>query len=460
MELQETNTALREEVATRVRVEEDLRQSEEELRRHRDQLEEEVAARTVSLQAINGQLQQEIVERIRGEEGRAKLEARILQAEKMEAMGNLAGGVAHDLNNILSGVVSLPELILMDLPNDSPLRDPIQTVKDSGERAAAVVNDLLTLARRGVSVSEVVNMNHIISDLLKSPEYLATTRLHPRVSLLTDPDPSLLNVLGSPVHLSKAVMNLVSNAAESMAEGGTLTLSTENRYLDRPIGGYDGVEEGDYVVISVADTGAGISPADMERIFEPFHTKKHMGRSGSGLGMTVVWGTVSDHHGYIDVKSAVGAGTTFTLYFPATRQEASATQIALTIEEYMGQGESVLVVDDVAEQQRIASVMLAKLGYSVATVSSGEEAVQYLEEGSADLLVLDMIMDPGMDGLDTYRKVVARNPEQKAIIVSGFAETDRAEETQRLGAGAYVRKPYLIEELGVAVKTALSSASH
>jgi len=399
----------------------------------------------------------DITEFKQGEEEKAKLEARIRQAEKMEAMGNLAGGVAHDLNNILSSVTGFPELILLDLTEDSPLRGPLQVIKDSGEKAAQVVQDLLTLARRGVSVEDVVNANDIISDLLRSPEYGKLKWNYPGVEVETDIETDLLNILGSPVHLSKTAMNLVANAIEAMPEGGKLTLSTENRYLDRPIRGYDDVEEGDYVVVSVSDTGIGISPEDMKKIFEPFYTKKQMGRSGTGLGMTVVWGTVKDHNGYIDLQSTVGEGTTFTLYFPVTRQEAAKDQPGFPIEKYMGKGESVLVIDDIEEQQKLASAILTKLGYSVTTVSSGEEAVEYLQNGSVDLLVLDMIMDPGMDGLDTYRHILKRHPGQKAIIVSGFSETDRVEETQRLGAGAYVRKPYLMEKLGIAVRTELDN---
>ena len=173
--------------------------------------------------------------------------------------------------------------------------------------------------------------------------------------------------------------------------------------------------------------------------------------------MTVVWGTVKDHNGYIDLQSTVGEGTTFTLYFPATRQEASKGQPDLSIEDYMGKGEFVLVVDDVEEQQKLASAILTKLGYSVTTVSSGEEAVEYLQNNSVDLLVLDMIMDPGIDGLDTYRCILELHPGQKAIIASGFSETDRVEQAQRLGAGAYVRKPYLMEKLGMAVRTELDN---
>ena len=384
-----------------------------------------------------------------------QLQAQLQQAKRMEAIGTLAGGVAHDLNNVFSGIVSYPELLLMDLPEDSPLRKPILTMQDSGKKAVAIVQDLLTLARRGVVTKEVVNLNDIITEYLKSPEHEKLKLYHPGVEIETNIESDLLNISGSSVHLSKTIMNLVSNAAEAMPDGGKIFISAENRYIDRPISSYDGIEEGDYITLAVSDTGIGILPQDMERIFEPFHTKKVMGRSGTGLGMTVVWGTVKDHKGYIDVQSTEGKGSTITLHFPATKREIAKEKALLPTEEYMGKGELILVVDDVKAQREIAFAMLTTLGYSAHTVSSGEEAVEYLKEHNVDLIVLDMIMDPDIDGLDTYKQILELHPRQKAIIASGFSETDRVKETQRLGAGSYVKKPYTLEKIGLAVKAEL-----
>jgi CheY-like chemotaxis protein len=210
-------------------------------------------------------------------------------------------------------------------------------------------------------------------------------------------------------------------------------------------------------MIIVSDTGEGIAAQDMEKIFEPFYTKKRMGKSGTGLGMPVVWGTVKDHNGYIDLNSTVGKGTTFTLYFPITRKEPAKHETHLQIEDYMGSGESILVVDDVKEQREIALTILSELGYSVSTASSGEEAVEYLRNTPVDLLILDMIMDPGMDGLDTYIQILELHPGQKAIVASGFSETDRAKEVERLGAGQYIKKPYTLEKMGMAVKEELNN---
>ena len=181
-----------------------------------------------------------------------------------------------------------------------------------------------------------------------------------------------------------------------------------------------------------------------------------MGRSGTGLGMAVVWGTVKDHNGYIDVESVEGKGTTFRLFFPVTREEAEEKKSTSSIEECRGNGERILVIDDMKEQREIASILLTKLGYSVNAVPSGEQAVEYMKNNSADLLVLDMIMDPGIDGLDTYKRILELNPRQKAVIASGFSETDRVKDAQKLGAGQYVKKPFTMKKIGSAVKAELS----
>ena len=251
-------------------------------------------------------------------------------------------------------------------------------------------------------------------------------------------------------------MNLISNAAEAMPDGGSLHISTQNQYIDRPIKGYDEVQEGDYAVIEIRDTGIGIPPEDLQQVFEPFYTKKVMGRSGTGLGMTVVWGTVKDHRGYIDLESVQSKGTQFKLYFPVTRKKRNKDKSDFSIKDNMGNGESILIVDDVREQRHIASSILSQLGYSVNTVSCGEAAVEYMKNNAVDLLILDMIMDPGIDGLETYKKILRQYPGQKAVIASGFSETDQVREAQHLGAGEYIKKPYTIEKISSAIKSELS----
>jgi len=403
-------------------------------------------------------LMRDVSKRKKAELETRKLEKKLQQAQKMKAIGTLAGGVAHDLNNILSGIVSYPDLILMDLPENSPLVEPILTIQESGKRAAAIVQDLLTLARRGVSVSEVVNLNDIVNEYLISPQLDKLKSYHPYVEIESNLDSALLNIMGSPVHLSKTIMNLVSNAVEAMPDGGKVEIKAENKYIDTPISGYEDVEEGDYAVLTVSDHGIGIAPDEINRIFEPFYTKKVMGRSGTGLGMAVVWGTVKDHKGYIHVKSDEGKGTTIKLFFPVTRKPIGSNEIPNSLESYRGDGETILVVDDVKEQRNIASKLLSHLGYSVQTVGSGKEAVEYMDANPTDLVVLDMLMPPGIDGLETYQRIISKHPGQRAIIASGFSETNRVKKAQSLGAGEYVKKPYTLEKIGLAVKDELNKS--
>jgi len=207
-------------------------------------------------------------------------------------------------------------------------------------------------------------------------------------------------------------------------------------------------------VLTVSDDGSGISTDDLERIFEPFYTKKVMGRTGTGLGLAVVWNALQDHDGYINVKTSK-KGTVFELYFPATRKKLAVGGGAIPVKDYMGHGERVLVVDDEKRQREIACGILTKLGYDAEAVSSGEEAVEYLKKQSVDLVVLDMIMPKGINGRETYKRIIKIHPGQKAIIASGYAETPDVKKVQKLGAGKYLKKPYTIQKIGIAVKEEL-----
>ena len=382
------------------------------------------------------------------------LEERLRKANRMEAIGNLAAGVAHDLNNILSGMVGYPDLLLLDLPAESPMRPPIEAVKNTGQKAAAVVQDLLTLARRNISELQVVGLNNIVNDYLTSPEFLKLKDRNSKISVVVDLADDLMNVLASSHHLFKGFMNLVVNAIEAMPAGGRLQVQTTNCYVDHVLEGYENIPEGEYIVLSVIDSGIGISNEDIQNIFEPFYTKKRMGRSGTGLGMSVVWATVKDHAGFVNVQSREGRGTRFDLYFPATREKIAPKPSQIPIDDYLG-SEHILVVDDIPEQRQIAADMLERLGYTVQTVSSGEAAVELVCQQTMDLVILDMVMDPGIDGLETYQRILSLVPQQKAIIASGFAETERVRAALNLGAKTYLKKPYTLEKLGLSVRTAL-----
>ncbi|MCX5813124.1 MAG: response regulator [Proteobacteria bacterium] len=412
--------------------------------------------RAFSLEDFNRKLQKQMAERIRTEQERRILEEKLQQAKKMEALGLLAGGVAHDLNNILVGLVTYPDLLLMGLPPDSPLHKPLVTIKESGERAAAVVQDLLTLARRGVQTETVLNLNNTVRDYLKSLEFATLTMTYPQVAFETGLAPDLLNIRGSAAHLGKALTNLMTNSIEAVGgRPGRVTIVTENVTVGTLLYAYETIPPGDYALVSVNDTGAGIAPDDLARIFEPFYTKKVMGRSGTGLGLAVVWGTVKDHNGFMDVHSKIGEGTRFTIYLPAVHEDIKSACLPEATDAWHGRGETILVVDDEKQQRELAQEILSCLGYVAQTVASGQEAMEYLKKNTVDLVLLDMIMAPGMDGLETYQGILQIRPGQKAIIASGFSESEHVAEAIALGASAYLRKPYSVAVLGQTVRKTL-----
>lgn len=405
-------------------------------------------------------LKSEIEERRQAVETANQLSQQLQRAQKMEALGTLAGGVAHDLNNILSGIVSYPDLILNGLPEDHKLRPAIKVIQQSGEKAAAIVQDLLTLARRGVSTNEIIDIGKILDGILHGPELKALQDQNPRIRMAVNISEETVTINGSMVYLEKTILNLVVNAFEAMPGDGVLSISLDTAAIDANVSGYDPVREDIYARLTVTDNGVGISNSDLERIFEPFFTKKTMGRSGTGLGMAVVWGTVKDHGGYIDVKSEPDRGTRFCLYFPlAQNSQSQPKPESPPMPVLKGKGQRILLVDDMSEQLVIGNKMLSHLGYRAATAGSGESAVRYIREHPVDLVILDMIMPAGMDGLETYRQILEIRSGMPAIIASGYAETDRVQQALKLGASAYVRKPYTLEVLGAAVKKALTKKS-
>lgn len=377
------------------------------------------------------------------------------RAQKMEAIGMMAGGVAHDLNNILTGITGYPELLLLQLPKDSKLRPSIEAINDSGKRAAAVVTDLLTVAR-GVAVSKVTaNMNTLVREYFESPECKELRGTHQHIQYKLDLAEGLPNLSCSPIHIKKCIMNLVTNAAEATNRPGTVTISTTTVVPDQQWAEENGLPQVECIVLSVADTGSGIPRENLEHIFEPFYTKKVMGRSGTGLGLAVVWNTVEDHGGKIFVESS-DKGTRFQLYFPASTQNDIIPPEDDVPHENIGNNERILVIDDEPVLRDITCQMLRALGYTVDSVSSGELAVEFLKDNPTDLLLIDMLMDPGMNGLETYKKALELSPGQKAIIISGFSENDAIETAIGLGAGAFIKKPYSMELLGRAVKKVLT----
>jgi len=393
-----------------------------------------------------------IIERKRSEERENHLRARLANAKRMESLGLLAGGVAHDLNNILGPLVAYPTLILEELPEDSPLRADVLEIENSAKRAADVIQDLLSLARRGNYQLEPIDVNEIVREHARTPDFEQLCAERPEVEVDTRLADEVLAIKGSRPHLSRVMANLVTNAFEAMPDGGRLTISTRRNVIEQAVGGYETVDAGDYIELRIKDTGEGIGKEDLERIFEPFYTKRKMGRSGTGLGLAVVYGVVRDLGGRIDVKTTVGKGTEFVLYFPAIEEQPQAEYVPP--KKFTGH-DTVLIVDDVREQRELASRILSNLGYRVVTVASGPEAVRFLRENAVDLVILDMILEEDFDGLDTYREILKIRPQQRCVIASGYAETERVRAAQVLGAGAYIRKPYTVEKIGAVVRQEL-----
>lgn len=397
-------------------------------------------------------LDRDITEQVRAEAERRELREKLERAQRMEALGVLAGGVAHDLNNILGPMVAYPDLILGDLPPDSTVREDVLQIQAAAERAAAVVQDLLALARRGIYRMQPLNLNSVLDEYLRSASFAEAHARYPDITVEIKLEPSLLPIAGSGPHLSQAIMNLINNAFEAMPYGGQLTVVTQNLSLDQPLIGYERIEAGDYVILQVSDTGIGIEDKDMNKLFEPFYTKKAMGRSGSGLGLAVVYGVIHDHNARIDVRTRISQGTDFVFYFPITLEEIAVE----TAQQFNYRGtETILVVDDLEVQRSLARRLLESLGYTVAAVENGHRAVEYVQQNPVDLVLLDMIMEEGFDGLDTYRALAALHPGLKAVIASGFSETARVKEAQKLGAGRFIKKPYTLDGLGEAVRVEL-----
>ncbi len=385
-----------------------------------------------------------------------ELQEKLQRSMKMEMIGMMAGGVAHDLNNILSGIVTYPELLLMKIPEDSDLRKPLEVIRDAGKRAAAVVADLLTMARGVAAARENANLNTLIQSYLNSPEYQQMHSHHREVECTVDLNSELLNISCSPVHINKCLMNLITNATEAVGEKGHIWIATRNCFIDQPLKQVQFLEKGEYVMLSISDDGTGIGADDLAHIFEPFYSKKVLGKSGTGLGLTVVWNSVQDHGGTITAENIQGK-TVFTLYFPATRNiEMTDETETQDITQLQGNGESILVVDDDEQQRYIAEKLLTFLGYKVDCVKSGEKAIEYVRMRQPDLILLDMIMDPGMNGRRTYEEICKIRPGQKAIVASGFSENEEVNRAQALGARTLIKKPYTLRQIGLAVQEALS----
>ncbi len=383
-----------------------------------------------------------------------QLEEHLERAQKMKALGVLAGGVAHDLNNTLGCLIGYPDLLLMQIQAGSPLRKPIESMKKSAEKAANVVQDLLMMARRDPYPTEALDINEILQEYLESSDLENLKKNNTHVKIMPSLIEQNLIIEGSAQHLARVLLNLTINAIESVnKKAGVLEIATDWVYLDKTTLCYDKIKEGEYAVIRISDNGEGIPEEDQKRIFEPFYNwKKDSKSSRVGLGLAVVYGIVQDHKGYVDVKSMVNMGTSFIIYLPLNNQVRKKAEISAP---HLQGSEHILVVDDVHNQRELTRDFLGALGYKVETVSSGEEALTFLKNSNFDLVILDMILQKGINGLDTYKTIRKILPQQKVIVTSGFAHDENIREALKLGAGAFVQKPFTIEKISLAVRNEL-----
>ena len=372
------------------------------------------------------------------------------QSQKMEAMVLLAGGVAHDFNNLLTGILGYSSLLAEQSGDQPEIREAAEVIQRAAERAAQLTNQLLGFARRGDHQRVPVDVH---ASILEVVELLQRTVAH-NVEMIPDFQATTAWVLGDPGQMHQVFLNLALNASDAMPNGGTLRFRTEaveckaTRQTPWPL------PPGQYLKVSVADTGVGIPPDIQARIFEPFFTTKAEGR-GTGLGLATVYGIVKNHGGHIEVSSELGKGTTFAIYLPLSKH--SEPRVESKPREKHGASGSILVVDDEEMVRLVLSNMLQHLGYKVTTAAGGREAIRYYREHwqETDLVILDMKM-PGMSGRECLLQLREINPSVNLILSSGYGREGVMQEVKELGVTRFIQKPYRHSTLAEAVAEALA----
>lgn len=369
------------------------------------------------------------------------LEAQFLRAQRMESIGTLAGGIAHDLNNVLAPILMTAQLLEMQLQDEQSKR-LLSIIIKNAKRGAALVKQVLSFARGLEAKFTLLQVEHLIVEI----EQIVKETFPKSIGIHTNISPSLGNVSGDATQLHQVLMNLCVNARDAMPYGGTLSISAETLFVDENYARmHIDAKAGSYVVISVADTGIGIPPEIVDRIFEPFFTTKEIGK-GTGLGLSTVIGIIKSHGGFVNVYSEVGRGTQFKVYLPAA--EVAQKPHLEDSQLPRGHGELILIVDDEAAVRDITQTSLQTYNYKALTASDGIEAVAlYAEHQDEISLVLTDIMMPSMDGPTTIRTLRKINPQVKIIAVSGLASSDKLAATAETGVRTLLSKPYTVKEL-------------
>ena len=385
---------------------------------------------------------------------RLQLEEQFRQIQKMESVGQLAAGVAHDFNNILT-IIQGHSGLLMSRPNLSPaMTTSIQAVSFAAERAASLTRQLLMFSRKQVVQPKALDLNEVVNTMSKMLQRLIgeTVTLHCKLP------PQIPPINGDAGMLEQILMNLAVNARDAMPKGGQLTISTELVQISEAYAKtHSDARTGNFVCLNFKDTGCGMDAATMKRIFDPFFTTKEAGK-GTGLGLATVYGIVKQHSGWIEVQSQPGQGTTFKIYFPASPKPLEEhTQIFVPTSQVRGGGETILVVEDEPVLRDLAQLILQDCGYRVVQAASGVEALTVWQnnQGAIDLLLTDMIMPDGLSGKDLAESLLDNKPALKVIFTSGYNVDDLGTDFLRKNASHFLQKPYTRITLAKAVRDCL-----
>jgi PAS domain S-box-containing protein len=384
---------------------------------------------------------------------RKHLEAQLFEAQKLEALGTLTRGIAHDFNNILSVILSIAGFLKGDLPENSPLRDDVEQIRLSGERAATLVRQLLAFSRRQIASPEPVRLNDLLQNLVPMLKRL----IGEDIEIVLSPDPALEEINADAGQVEQVVVNLAANARDAMPGGGKLIIETHHAVFDDEyVRQHVGAMPGRYVVLSVSDTGTGMSEEVKARIFEPFFTTKDVGK-GTGLGLSTVYGIVKQHGGHVWVYSQPGRGTTFRVSFPVRSdgEKAGPKPAAPEAVDLRGH-ETVLVVEDDPVVRRSVRRILKQYGYDVIEAADGREGLLAAQETvkPIDLLLTDVVL-PGLDGHELAEKVKLLHPEAKVLFMSGYTDTVIAHHGILDPGVAFIAKPFSSEALGKKVREVL-----
>jgi nitrogen-specific signal transduction histidine kinase/ActR/RegA family two-component response regulator len=379
-----------------------------------------------------------------------QLEKQLRQAQKMEAIGTLAGGIAHDFNNLLLGIQGNISLSLLDLESDSALFDSLKKIEEYVQNGVELTRQLIGFARGGKYEVRLTDLNRLLKE-----QNLLFSRANKAVVFEDDLDPELWNVEADQDQIEQVILNIYMNALQAMPDGGTLSVGTENFTIDQDRFTPYRVKAGDYIKITIADTGIGMDEKTQRRVFDPFFTTKEMGR-GTGLGLASVYGIIKNHEGFINVFSQKNRGTRFEIYLPASLKTDSPQQ--MTVEEFSLGHETVLLVDDEEMIIDVGKRMLEKLGYKTLTAVNGAEAIDiYQEHGEKiDLVILDMVM-PKISGGETFDRLKHINPDINVILCSGYSIDGQATEILNRGCRAFIQKPFNLKMLSQHIRAVLNN---